>query len=139
MLSRMPRGNVDNDGWFDDTSDGPVSAALVFDDDSVERVVNAWVVVTDPGYAPQTLHVVSLWDDIYDSWVRKLQLCPEIFGPSRGIAPAFVDSCKPYFDEQLHPMFRAAAMQQWNTKSTSRVRFRRRQSASLHRSFIVVG
>ena len=60
MLSRMPRGNVDNDGWFDDTSDRPVSAVLVFDDDSIERVVNAWVVVTDPGYAPQTLHVVSL-------------------------------------------------------------------------------
>lgn len=106
---------MDNDGWFDDTSDGPVSAVLVFDDDSVERVVSAWVVVTDPGYAPQTLNVVSLWDDIYDSWVRKLQLCPEIFGPSRGIAPAFLDSYKPYFDEQLYPIFRAAAMQQWNT------------------------
>lgn len=106
--------DVDNDGWFDDTSDGPVSAVLVFEDDSVAPVVSAWVVVTDPGYAPQTLNVVSLWDDIYDSWVRKLQLRPDLFEEVSGI-PSFVDSYKPSFDDQLHPIFRAAAMQQWNT------------------------
>jgi hypothetical protein len=102
--------DVDNDGWFDDTSDGPVSAVLVFDDGSHEQVAGAWVVATDPSYAPQTLNVVSLWDDIYDSWVRKLQLSPEIFE-----SPAFVDSYKPYFENQVYPIFRAAAMQQWNT------------------------
>ena len=110
--------DTDNDGWFDDTSDGPVSAVLVFDDESVSPVVGAWVVATDPAYAPQTLNVVSLWDDIYDSWVRKLQLSPDIFESVSGI-PAFVDSYKPYFDGQLHSIFRAAAMQQWNTSLPS--------------------
>ena len=31
---------------------------------------------TDPAFAPQILNVVSLWDDIYDSWVRDSALAP---------------------------------------------------------------
>jgi L-Lysine epsilon oxidase N-terminal/L-lysine epsilon oxidase C-terminal domain len=103
---------VDNDGWFDDTSDGPVSAVLAFDDKSIQQVVGAWVVTTDPSYAPQTLNVVSVWDDIYDTWVRELQLSPEIFDSSKD---EFVDSYQPYFEGQVHPIFRAASMQLWNT------------------------
>lgn len=34
--------DVDNDGWFDDTSDGPVSAVLVFADNIIEPVQGAW-------------------------------------------------------------------------------------------------
>ncbi|MFD7659273.1 LodA/GoxA family CTQ-dependent oxidase [Actinosynnema sp. NPDC059797] len=102
--------DVDNDGWFDDTADGPVNATLVFTDDSTAEVAGAWVVSTDPRYAPQTLNVVSLWDDIYDTWVRQLDLVPELFHDGRfdrGYAPAF--------DQQLHPIFQAARVQRWNT------------------------
>lgn len=106
--------DVDNDGWFDDTSDGPVSAVLAFDDGTTQPVHGAWVVATDPGYAPQTLNLVSLWDEFFDTWVRKLQLCPEIFESVSGV-PSFVPAYQPSFDDQVHPLFRAAAMQQWNT------------------------
>ncbi len=101
--------DVDNDGWFDDTADGPVSATVVFDDGSVQPAHGAWVVATDPAYAPQTPNVVTLWDDIYDTWVRKLALVPELFDV--GFNPAF----RPSFDEHVLPFFRGAAMQRWNT------------------------
>lgn len=101
--------DVDNDGWFDDTGDGPVSAVVVFDDGSVEPVQGAWVVATDPSYAPQTPNVVTLWDDIFDTWVRRLGLLPGLFNV--GYNPDF----RPSFDEHLVPFFRAAAMQRWNT------------------------
>ena len=101
--------DVDNDGWFDDTADGPVSAVVVFDDGGVEQVHGAWVVATDPSYAPQTPNVVTLWDDIFDTWVRKLALMPSLFDV--GFNPGFC----PSFDEHVLPFFRAAAMQRWNT------------------------
>jgi L-Lysine epsilon oxidase N-terminal/L-lysine epsilon oxidase C-terminal domain len=100
--------DLNEDGWFDDNGDGPVSAVLVFDDGSVQTVHPAWVVVAPPSFAPQCLNVVSLWDDIYDTWIRKLDLCPQIFDYR------FQESYQPCFDVDIYPMFRAAALQQWN-------------------------
>jgi L-Lysine epsilon oxidase N-terminal/L-lysine epsilon oxidase C-terminal domain len=102
--------DVNNDNWFDDASDGPVSAVLVLDDNSVQPVqVGAWVTATDPGYAPQTLNIVSLWDDMYDAWVRNLALAPAIY--SQG---AFQTSYQPPFTDQLMPIFQSVSLQQWN-------------------------
>ncbi len=102
--------DVDNDGWFDDTGDGPVNATIVFEDGSTIEAVGAWVVSTDPGYAPQTLNVISLWDDVYDTWVRKLDLEPELFRDGR-----FNRDYRPDFAQKLNPIFQAAAVQRWNT------------------------
>ncbi len=101
--------DVDNDGWFDDTADGPVSARIVFDDGSHVDAVGAWVIATDPAYAPQTLNVVSLWDDIYDTFVRKLRLRPELF--DRRFDKDYVAG----FSDDIQPIFIAASLQQWNT------------------------
>ncbi|HRQ63255.1 MAG TPA: LodA/GoxA family CTQ-dependent oxidase [Xanthomonadaceae bacterium] len=103
--------DIDNDGWFDDCSDGPVFAVLVFDDGSTQTVQgHAWVTATDPAYAPQTLNSVSLWDDIHDVWVRHMNLRPELFANG-----SFQTSYQPSFDDEVFPIFRAAAVQQWNT------------------------
>ncbi|MBI5257912.1 MAG: hypothetical protein HY855_15510 [Burkholderiales bacterium] len=107
-------GDVNADGWFDDTADGPVSARIVFDDGSSASVVPAWVIATDPSYAPQTLNVVSLWDDMFDTWVRRLDLMPSIFNHR------FNDDFKPLFDDHLRPIFRAPALQRWNTNLPAR-------------------
>jgi hypothetical protein len=105
-------GDVNNDNWFDDTSDGPVSAVLVLDDDSVQPVqVGAWAVTTDPSYAPQTLNIVSLWDDIHDTWVRTLALAPALYDGAKG---GFQVSYKPPFPDDLAPIFQSVALQQWN-------------------------
>lgn len=110
--------DVNNDGWFDDVADGPVEAVLEFDDGSVQEVqVGAWVITTDPGYAPQTLNVVSLFDDVYDSWVRKLGLRPEVYDGG-----GFQESYEPVFEDEVFPIFRAAELQQWNTNLNDRGR-----------------
>ena len=103
-------GAVDNDGWFDDCSDGPVDAVLIFDDGSTATVHGAWVNVTDPAFAPQTQNVVSLWDDIYDTWIRKLDLDPNIYA-NGDYNPNF----KPAFPDHVLPFFIAASVQRWNT------------------------
>ena len=101
---------VNNDQWFDDTADGPVQATLVFTDGSIASAHSAWVTATDPGFAPQILNIVSLWDDMYDVWVRKLDLVPELYR-----ADGYQSDFRPTFDDQIRPIFRAAALQQWTT------------------------
>lgn len=108
--------DVNNDQWFDDTSDGPVSAVVVFTDGTRATAHGAWVTTTDPSFAPQILNVVSLWDDIYDLWVRELNLAPDIFDAASG---GFKESYTPTFDDQLAPIFRSAALQQWTVNLSS--------------------
>ena len=109
--------DVNNNQWFDDTSDGPVAATLVFDDDTRAKVHGAWVTTTDPSFAPQILNVVSLWDDIYDSWVRRLDLAPQIFDETRG---GYQKDYKPGFDDQLAPIFKSAALQHWTANLSAK-------------------
>ncbi|HKJ02892.1 MAG TPA: LodA/GoxA family CTQ-dependent oxidase [Longimicrobiales bacterium] len=109
---------IDNDGWFDDTSDGPVNAVIVFDDGSTAQVHGAWVVTTDPSYAPQTRNVVSVWDDIFDAWVRRLGLMPDLY--TSGAGGAFQPSFAPSFDDDVMPIFHGAMLQQWNTNLPSK-------------------
>ncbi len=103
-------GAVDNDDWFDDCSDGPVQAWVLLEDGRRLEVHGAWVNVTDPAFAPQTQNVVSLWDDIYDSWVRGLDLEPDLYRDD-----AFQPDYCPGFPDQIQPFFVAASVQRWNT------------------------
>src|SRR5207245_2133743 len=52
-----------NDNWFDDVSDGPVTASLELSDTG-ERVQAepAWVIVAPPDFAPQVVNFVTLYD-----------------------------------------------------------------------------
>lgn len=109
--------DVNNNQWFDDTSDGPVSAALVFHDGSHAQVHGAWVTTTDPSYAPQIPNVVSLWDDVYDAWVRQLGLAPTVYD---GAAGAYRQDYKPGFEDQLAPIFRSAALQEWTVNLSAK-------------------
>lgn len=108
-------GDVNNDQWFDDASDGPVSAVIEFDDGSFQSMdANAWVTTTDPSYAPQTLNIVPLFEDIYNSWVQKLDLSPELYKDGQ-----FQCAYKPYFDDDLNPIFKSVALQKWNINLNS--------------------
>jgi hypothetical protein len=103
---------IDNDDWFDDTSDGPVTATIVFTDGSTADAAHGWVVCTDPSYAPQTRNVVSTWDDMYSAWVedKALNLVPSMY--SNGV---YNDSYKAAFDQDVLPVFHGAFLQRWNT------------------------
>lgn len=103
-------GDVNNNFWLDDTADGPVSAVLVFEDHSVRAVdSNAWVIATDPAYAPQTTNVVTLWDDMYTTWLEQFALQPAIY-----TGGDYQASYKPCFAQDVKPVLNAAAMQKWN-------------------------
>ncbi len=107
-------GAIDNDGWFDDTSDGPVCATIIFEDGSMSEAIHGWVVCTDPGYAPQTRNVVSTWDDVYDTWIQQLHLQPQIFNQG------FQSDYQAQFDQDVLPVFHAAFLQRWNTNLPQR-------------------
>jgi len=105
---------IDNDSWFDDTCDGPVNANIVYDDNSFDTVVGGWVVSTDPGYAPQTRNVVSVWDDMFNTWVEELALIPDLFSSGQ-----YETSYEPSFTSDILPVFHAAFLQRWNTNLPS--------------------
>lgn len=60
---------ANNDGWHDDVSDGPVTAEVTINGRAVP-VDPAWVLVGPPSYAPQLVSVRTMYDLLYDIYVR---------------------------------------------------------------------
>jgi hypothetical protein len=79
---------ANNDGWFDDTSDGPVMARLVMFSPLVQRIRYidvegpAWVVCAYPAYVPEILDVVTMDDVIDDMAIRKFAERTDLYGTS---------------------------------------------------------
>ncbi|MDC8005538.1 LodA/GoxA family CTQ-dependent oxidase [Aureisphaera galaxeae] len=87
---------VNNNGWFDDISDGPVTATIQFSfkqkqydgkkekmvtiNSSMDVQVPAWVVVGYPRYAPQMQDMITMDEKMYDLFVRKFAYDPQVFG-----------------------------------------------------------
>ena len=54
---------ANNDGWFDDVSDGPIEAAVHLSDGTEIPVRGrAWVIVTPPDFAPHVQNITTLYD-----------------------------------------------------------------------------
>jgi hypothetical protein len=53
-------------------------------------------------------------DEIYDTWVRQFDLAPALF------TSRFVADFRPSFEDDLRPIFRAAALQRWTTNLPQR-------------------
>ncbi|MFD1149088.1 LodA/GoxA family CTQ-dependent oxidase [Saccharothrix hoggarensis] len=60
------QGTFDNDGWHDDTSDGPVGATVKIKGRAVGDVTGAWVVVAPPKFAPYFTDVISMYERLLD-------------------------------------------------------------------------
>ena len=77
---------ANNDGWFDDISDGPVTARLVMYSEEVgaTRYIDveapAWVLVGYPAYVPQILDMVTLDDVVYDMAIRQFAERTDLYG-----------------------------------------------------------
>ncbi|ASS75848.1 hypothetical protein CIG75_13265 [Tumebacillus algifaecis] len=52
---------ANNDGWHDDTSDGPICAKVTINGESIE-VDPAWVIVAPPDFAPGIAGIVTMYD-----------------------------------------------------------------------------
>lgn len=71
---------ANNDGWFDDASDGPVTATVTIMngttpmDVPVDDAGHAWVLCTPPDFAPRVRSAVTMYDLLYDVGVRSIPI-----------------------------------------------------------------
>jgi L-Lysine epsilon oxidase N-terminal/L-lysine epsilon oxidase C-terminal domain len=88
---------ANNEGWHDDVADGPVTAKVHYQGQTL-MVDPAWVVVAPPNYAPQQKSVRTMWDLMRDLFVTQGTLA----------APA-----KPSFQNDIRPIFERMSRLQW--------------------------
>ena len=88
---------ANNEGWHDDVSDGPVTAVVCYQGQTL-TVDPAWVVVAPPNYAPRQKSVRTMWDLMRDLFVTQGTLT----------APA-----KPSFENDIRPIFQRLSRLQW--------------------------
>jgi hypothetical protein len=73
---------ANNDTWFDDICDGPVTAKVKLKSGKTVTVQSpAWVLVGPPDFAPEIRNVISLYDTMLDVAIRELPDPPAIFYP----------------------------------------------------------
>ena len=68
---------ANNDGWFDDISDGPITATVTLSGGTqvaVDGANGAWVLCTPPDFAPKIGGSITLYDLLYDLGVRSLAI-----------------------------------------------------------------
>ncbi len=95
---------ANNDGWFDDVSDGPVTAQLMVNVTKIDTrpVTNqgpatvavdegSWVVVGYPRYAPEIVDIVTMDDLVYDLSIRNFAYNTYMYG----IPPFHCDAAPP--------------------------------------------
>lgn len=120
---------ANNDGWFDDVSDGPVTATITYKKGkepvagtSRLDALGAWVLVGPPDYAPNVRAVVSLYDLLIDvaareidlgkvaafdksSWGFLSDLAAELAGKASGAAS--LTKFMPHYERDLEAILRA--------------------------------
>lgn len=97
ITGKPPVTFANNDGWYDDTSDGPVTARVRLDGRDLD-VAPAWVVVAPPNYGPQQKSVRTMYALMTDVAIQAGQL------------PAPI---RPSFQHDLLPVFKALCDLQW--------------------------
>lgn len=107
---------ANNDGWFDDVSDGPVMARLVMYSPLVSstRFVDveypAWCVVGYPAYVPQILDVVTIEDVVEDLAIREFATRTDLYGTAGTFdSPQHIDPG----DQEALALWRAGRLR-WN-------------------------
>lgn len=99
---------ANNPGWFDDTSDGSVTASVVLKDGTVIQADPAWVVVAPPDFAPPIENIVTMDDTMYDVAVRTLGFDTNVFDTGQ-----FVPGFTPSFEEHIFPILYRAFRYRW--------------------------
>jgi hypothetical protein len=103
---------ANNDGWFDDISDGPVNANLTIQVDTIDGVPAApgtvqvipvdsaaWVITGYPRYAPQIVDIVTMDDLVHDVSVRNFNYAPLIYSKGQ-----YNKDYYPYFWRDIWPI-----------------------------------
>jgi len=131
ITGHLLTNTFNNDGWFDDVSDGRVTAELVMkvggqeklygplNADPQDQVEGAWVICGPPDFAPSLVNQVTLYDVLYDMAARQMTLPKNevlfetILKPLADLNAELTSSPKltkytPSFDEEIYPIIRRA-------------------------------
>jgi hypothetical protein len=85
---------ANNDGWHDDTSDGPITAEVTLAGNKIP-VAGAWVIVAPPDFSPFTDNIVTLYEVMKEAY--------------NGVTPP----AKVSFVRDIYPIFRRQHGYQW--------------------------
>lgn len=97
-------GSIQNSGWYDDTSDGPVTATVTLNDGgAIFDAKSAWVIVGCADFAHPMEAVVTVYD-LAENAARQFTM------------PL---NAQPSFTEDIYPVLLRAVFMQW-TSSTAR-------------------
>jgi hypothetical protein len=128
---------ANNSNWFDDVSDGPVTAVVTIDDGHggsidvpVDQAGGAWILVGPPDFAPGIYAAVTLYDILYDMAVRELPI-PEdnalynaggplyrlgqLAGDYQATGPVEFPNFVPIYEEDIQYMFTRGYEYRWVT------------------------
>ena len=96
---------ANNDGWYDDVSDGPVTATVTFNGFAPKmQAAGAWVIVAPPDFAPPIENITTLYDVLLQVAVDKLGLT---------LPP------RPSFTRDIYPILRGAIKMGWVNQMVS--------------------
>lgn len=130
---------ANNDGWFDDTSDGPVYAKLIYADEKDNQYRYAavedpsWVIVGYPRYVPQIADMITMEDILDDLNIRNFATNQFMYGLAPFDGSAKIDPSKskqlqnwridprkrynpdyyPYFYRDIWPILSRPFQMQW--------------------------
>jgi hypothetical protein len=110
---------ANNDGWFDDMSDGPVQAELTIDG-TKQQVAGAWAVVGPPDFVPPIRSYRTMYDSVVDVIVREMDIPADdglFAGPLAHIAAmnddwkrnTTIKDFRPRFTRDIAPILSAIA------------------------------
>lgn len=101
---------ANNDHWWDDTSDGPVFASIIYEDNAIPtaEAESAWALVAPPAYAPEIENLVTLYDTILDVAVRKQNARPDIF--AQGM---WNTDYRPNYEQDIRPLIERGEGYPW--------------------------
>lgn len=89
-VNRIAQNTSDNDDWYDDLSDGKVTAEVNFAGET-HLATGAWVIVAPPRFAPPIDNIIRLWDIMFDKLARSI---------AKAATPSYTDD--------IHPILQAA-------------------------------
>jgi L-lysine 6-oxidase len=110
--------------WFDDISDGPVTADVYLGGCDAPITLTAWVVVGSPKFAPELVNIATLDDVMLDTAVRYLGLAPDLYDEATwpatyGWNPEYVAN----FSRDIEPILRRPLDYIWVANVPSMVDF----------------
>ncbi len=100
---------ANNDRWYDDTADGPVTVTVKLNSgEDVPVRGRAWVIVAPPHFSPHTQNVVTAYDVMTEA-------APEhdLVWPVADLGPRPAEDDPVMFTRDVYPVLRRLGMYQW--------------------------